>query len=533
MRVVDRLAQSLREAGISTVFGLLGDGNLDQVLAFAAHGGRFVPTLDESGAVSAADGWARTTGQVGVASVTHGPGFTNTLTALTEAVRARSHLLLLTGDTAPVAHHLQRFDLAAAARLAGAEYVRVGADTAGAQIAAAMEQVRAASVPLVLDVPVDIAAAEVMAVADRSDPPAPAVVEPDEAALDTAIGIMATARRPLVLAGRGAVLADAHDELVRLAGLLGAPLATSLLGREYFAGDPFDLGIAGTLSEPAVLDALLSCDCLIAFGASLNRFTTADFALATGRPVIQVDRDPAAFGRYTAPTVAVTGDARQVAAAMSRALEGAELEPSHWRQQAREARIAAAPEDGPRAAAGTLDLRTAMRVLDEALPDDRLVATDTGRFIYTAWRELRVADPRDFVHTLNFASIGLGIATAVGVAAAHPDRMTVAVAGDGGGMMGLGELTTAVRERLPLVVVIADDGSYGMERHHLRRAGLDPEHASTQWPSFAEVARAYGAEGHTVTDADQLRKVLEGLDPLPAGPVLIDVLVDPDAVVAQ
>lgn len=534
MRVSVGLAQALRDTGIDTIFGLLGDGNLDQVMAFIETGGRFVPTLDESGAVSMADGWARTTGAIGVASVTHGPGFTNTLTALTEAVRARSQVLVLTGDTVPVPHHLQQFDLRAAATLTGADYLRVTAEGVAEQLAEALERITGTSKPLVLDVPVAVAGQEAAAPPVVSRPGSEAMISgTDEQTLDKAIGIMASARRPLILAGRGAVLAAARQELLDLAEVLGAPVATTLLGRGYFDGAPGDLGIAGTLSEPAVLEALLESDCVVAFGAGLNRFTTADFALVTGRPVIQVDLDPEAIGRYVTPTFAVNGDARAVARAMTDALAQAELTPSGWRDRCRTVRETAVPSESPSPAAGTLDLQSAMRALDDSLPDDRLVVTDTGRFIYTAWRELTVSNPLDFVHTLNFASIGLGIATGIGVSAAHRDRLTVVVAGDGGGMMGMGELTTAVRERLPLLVVIANDSSYGMERHHLQRAGLDPEYATTQWPSFAEVARGYGAEGHTVSDPDQLRKVVAAVGSVPAGPVLVELVIDPDAVVAE
>jgi acetolactate synthase I/II/III large subunit len=157
MRVHARVAQTLRAAGIDTMFGLMGDANLFVAISYIEeHGGRFVPALDEGGAVSMADGFARTSGQIGVASVTHGPGVTNTLTALTEAVRARSHLVLLTGDTPSMTDHLQRFDIRAAAALAGADYVRIaGPSTAAEQLWQALSTVAATSTPVVVDVPLD------------------------------------------------------------------------------------------------------------------------------------------------------------------------------------------------------------------------------------------------------------------------------------------------------------------------------------------------------------------------------------------
>jgi thiamine pyrophosphate-dependent acetolactate synthase large subunit-like protein len=217
-------------------------------------------------------------------------------------------------------------------------------------------------------------------------------------------------------------------------------------------------------------------------------------------------------------------------------LAEAEHQSTHWRERCLAGVTFARPRvedfDGL-GASGTVDLRAALLELDELLPRERLVVTDTGRFIYPTWRYLDVRNPLDFVHTLNFASIGLGVATAVGVATGHPDRMTVVVAGDGGGMMGMGELTTAVREKLPLVVVIANDSAYGMEHRTLVKSGLDPRHSKLQWPSFAEVARGYGAEAHTVTSGSELRRALRGLPRVPSGPILLELRIDPDVDVGE
>jgi len=511
------VARTLLASGVATLTGLMGDGNLPHVVAFIEQGGRFVPTVHESGAVSAADGMARTTARLGAASVTHGPGFTNTLTALTEAVRARSPLLVLTGDTPSVPHHLQRFDLEAAALLTGASYVRVTRpDHAVSQLARAMRNAEERAQPVVFDIPLDVAMAPcdepVVAVAvDRPLRP------PDDSSLDAALGIVAAARRPVVLAGRGAC--GAREELLLLAGQLGAPVATTLLAKGMFAGEAGDLGVAGTVGRPEALRVLAESDCIVAFGASLNRFTTADGLVGARGAVVHVDSDPAAVGRYRAPTAAIVGDATLTAARMRTLLAETGPAAPFWPGPQ------SSPDQVVTEDAG-LDLAAALRLVDEALPADRLVVSDTGRFIYTAWRELNVAAAGSFVHTLNFASIGLGIATGVGVSLAHRDRLTLVVAGDGGAMMGLGELATAVRERLPLVVVIANDAAYGMEFHRLRGAGRDPDHARMVWPDFAEIARGYGARGHSVRSLADLRMTLDTLEPLHAGPVVLALELD-------
>lgn len=541
MKVYERLARLLAEAGVDRVFGLMGDANLRHLVSWIEDvGGRFVPTVAEGGAVSMADGYARVTGRLGVASVTHGPGMTNTLTALTEAVRADTPLALLTGSTTARPGHLQRLDIAAAVSLAGADYARVQRpDTAAGEIRAALRRPLLTRRPVVIDVPVDLAALDDgagggPAAARVGDVRRPASVPGDDE-LDQALGIIASARQPLVLAGRGAVDAGARDALLGLARQLGAPVATTLLAREYFGppgtaagGECARLGIVGTIGSAAANDAALAADCVIAFGASLNRYTTVDGALLRDRAIVQVDHAAERIGQLAPPDAALAGDAARTARLLTAALGEAGHEGKPW--------LTAMPP-GPGSDGGDdegpLDLDAAMALLDDLLPAGRRVVTDTGRFVYGAWRRLRVTDPRDFAHTLNFASIGLGIATAVGAATASADKVTVAVVGDGGGMMGMGELATAVRERLPLLIVVANDAAYGMEYVALKRAGLDTAHSRLTWPEFAGLARGYGARGYTARTMGELRAALAATFPEDGGldgPVVIDLKVDPASV---
>jgi thiamine pyrophosphate-dependent acetolactate synthase large subunit-like protein len=174
---------------------------------------------------------------------------------------------------------------------------------------------------------------------------------------------------------------------------------------------------------------------------------------------------------------------------------------------------------------GTVDMRDAMVRLAQLLPRDAQIVTDIGRFSYAAWKYLRV-DPARFMVPGAFGSIGLGIATAVGAAAARPSVPTVCVAGDGGTMLGLTELSTAVRHSLPLVLVVLDDHCYGAEYLKLESLGLSPSHSEILWPSFAETARALGAHAVTVRDLGEFTQVAELLN---AGsfPLVVEVVADP------
>jgi acetolactate synthase-1/2/3 large subunit len=532
MKVYAAVGHALWDSGVRTIFGLLGDGNMlpmAQYITRAGAAGRFIGSVDERGAVAMADGYARFSGEVGVASVTHGPGFTNTITSLVEAVRAGTPLVLLTADTPAKRNYPQAIDLGTVVAGTGAEYVRVRApEHASPDVVQALARTAASRRPIVVDLPITLQHAETDYRAPSLVRPGAPPAAPDDATLDAALGAIASARRPVVLAGRGAVAAGARDELVALADALGAPLAVTARAKDFFRGHPYNLGLAGMVASPTALDVLSRADCVIAFGAGLNDYTTVDGWLLRDRRVVRVDADPTVVADNPDVTVAVVGDARLTAARMAELLRDAGIAPTSFRRDALgdgRPDLAEFPYRD-RSTADTLDPRTAMRVLDEHLPHPRRVVVDAGRFMYAAWRHLGVDHPTDFSHSVAFASIGLAAATAIGAAAARPDGVVVGVAGDGGAMMGLIELSTAVRHRLPLVLVVLNDNCYGAEYRKFADHGFDPGLAMNAWPSLAGVATALGAEGVVVRDAETLAAAASRTATL-AGPLLIEVMTDP------
>lgn len=525
------VARALRAGGVDTVFGLIGDANMYYVLDFVrSEQGRFVGSVIEGGAVGMADGYSRVSGRVGVVSVTHGPAAANTVNAMVEATRAHSSVLLITGDTPARRAYTQHIDLNALFGATGAEYSRVlRAEDIVDDVAVALARVAASRRPLVLDIPIDLQMHDVDYRPTRFRPVGTQAPGPDEEALDAALGVLASADRPLVLAGRGAVLAGAGPALVELADALGAPLATTASAKDMFRGHPYDLGIMGDSGLPWATEVMARADCIAAFGAGLNHWTTARGDLVAGRSVVHCDVEAANLGRFVPYDVAVRADAGATAVAMTERLRAAGFVPGSFRTgQLGAGTSARRPRDDfrDRSTRTTLDMRTALIALEEMLPPDKVVVTDGGRFMVPAWRYLHVADPRDFVHTVGFGSIGLGTAAAIGAAVAAPGRLTVGVAGDGGGMMGLIEFSTAVRHRVPFVLVILDDGAYGTEYGKLERHGYDPTSCYVEWPEFAAVATALGGTGVTVRTIEELRATA----PLLAGPttpLLIDVKADP------
>lgn len=531
MRVHDAVARTIADHGVRTLFGVMGDANMLYITDFIIrHEGRFVPAVDERNSVLMAGGYAAAGDVAGVATVTHGPALTNAITSLVEITRGRLPVVLVTGDTPAERDHLQRIDIQEIARLSGAGYEKVwGAETAARDAARAFQRVAAERRPVILDVPYDLL--ECDSGDYRSEGPAvsPQRTQADPDVLDNALGLAVNASHPVVLAGRGAVRAGARDALLELSEYLSAPVATTLLAKDYFRGHPLDLGICGTLSTPVASGRLAAADCVLAFGASLNQFTADHGGLLRDARVVQVDCDPASFGTFTLAEVPIVGDARAVAEQMLGSLKEAGYQPAARQTEglARELRAQSPFSDfNDQSSTDTVDLRAAMITLDRVVPEQRNLVTDGGRFVTTPWRYVHVDDPLGFAHSVNFGSIGLGLGTAVGVAAARPDRVTLAVLGDGGFMQGSAELRTAVNERLPLIVVIANDGAYGAEWRKLKGYGIDPRFSRTSWPDLVGLAEAYGARGYTVRTVEDLEKLKPVFTDL-AGPVLVDVRIDP------
>jgi acetolactate synthase I/II/III large subunit len=531
VKLYEAVADALSEQAAAPVFGLMGDANMLYVTAFRDGGGRFVAAAHETGAVAMADAWSRATGRIGLATVTHGPGVTNALTGLVEAVRSRSHVLLLTGATPAEPTHFQRLDLAAVAAAAGAGFERVHRpESLHRDLSRTLQRIVADDRPVLLDVPHDF-----LLEPAASDPAwlrAPARRETfvaGEGQIDSALGLIASAARPVILAGRGAVRAGAGRSLTELAELIGAPLATSVLAKDLFLAHPSNLGICGNLAHGAASAVLAEADCVIAFGASLNLHTTLRGEITAGKKIVQVDHDPSRFGWYVRPDEVVVGDVDDVATALGVLLRDAGHRPTRgWLERAQGliAEFNPRAEFHDRSNGSTVDIRTAAIRLDEVLPARRNLVTDIGRFVNAAWPYLHTAEASRFTAMGGFGAIGLGLAGSVGMAVAHPDVPTVCAIGDGGFMMNPAELATAVRERLPLVVLVFDDGAYGAEYRKFVRYGIDPAHSYLSWPDIREVADGMGADAISVTktsDIDSVAGLLDGL----TRPLVLDIRLDP------
>ncbi len=525
------IAHALKDQGADTLFGLMGDANLFMVNHYVRElGGRYVPAVHEAGAVLMALGHATTTDRVSAVTITHGPAVSNAVTALIEGAKGTLPIVVLCGDT-PVEDpdHQQAIAQRALIEATGAGFEQLKSPaTVARDVATAFRRARLERRPIVLNMP------SAFMWEQTEYEPAPATIPPlpttpgEGDALNDAIGIIAAARRPVILAGRGAK--GARAALLNLADRIGAPVATTLKAKGLFTGARYDLGVFGTVSTPAAVDVIGSADCVIAFGAGFSRFTTAHGGYLKDVRVVQIDDDPRQLGRRHSPDAMLSGDPALVADTIVHWLDEAEIPSS----QATDTINADALREGlvsptPSNSAGTLDFSHALDRIDAALPTDRVVISDGGRFMTEVWCRLGVTGPENFVVSINVGAIGMGMGYAIGASVARPDQKAVFVCGDGGFMMGgLAEFSSVVREGLNMVTVICNDSAYGAEYIQFEDRQMDPALSTFSWPSFAAMAEAMGAKGVRVTSMEELDEALDGLADL-NGPALLELVLDPAA----
>jgi thiamine pyrophosphate-dependent acetolactate synthase large subunit-like protein len=522
------IARATHDHGVEIMFGLMGDANLFMVDSFVREWeGRFVPAAHEGSSVLMALAYAHVTGKVGVATVTHGPALTNAMTALTEAARAHTPMVILVGDT-PVENprHLQSIDQREVVKATGAGFEQLRTPTTvGKDVARAFYRAQVERKPIVLNMPADFMWVEVehdMQVLDVFTAPGGVA---QGGILDNAIGMIASARRPLILAGAGAV--DARDQLIALADRLEAPLATTLKAKGLFNDHPYNIDIFGTLSTPAAYELMGQSDCIICFGTALHDFTTDRGKLMSGKRIIQVDIEPAAIGGGLHPDAALVADAGLTAETILYWLDQAEVPGSGFTHDLDGAALTAHPAGPKETSQGCVNFVHALERLEETLPQNRVLVTDGGRFMTEVWCRISVRDPQSFVGTVNFGAIGLGLQEAIGAGIGVPDRPVVMFTGDGGFMMGgINEFNTAVRLGLDLIVIVANDSAYGAEHIQFIDRKMDPSLTEFNWPSFAEVATALGGEGYVVQSDAELEVALTAMQSR-KGPVLIELRLDP------
>jgi thiamine pyrophosphate-dependent acetolactate synthase large subunit-like protein len=532
------IARDIAAFGARRCFGLLGTANFKISRALVDAGVELISARHEGNAASMADAYAKSTGELTLVSLHSGPGLTNAMTGIAEAAKSRTPLLVLAGDVPTGAvksnFHIEQAELV---RSVGAVSERIHTARSARE-----DTLRAVNLALrdrqtvVLSLPLDVQDAELATNnAPLELPPPAGRLHPDPEAVGRLADAMARAERPLILGGRGAVVSDAEPALTALADRTGALLATTVCGHGLFADSPWSLGISGGFSSPIADELIAESDLIAGFGASFTQWTTKRGKLiAPDATVAQIDVEAAKLGYQVPIQHAVHGDAKSTAEALFAELGRRGITSPRRGRRTDEMRERIRSGDNhhsphhDESTARFIDPRTLSKAVDAILPLDRVVASDSGHFSGWVPRYLRVPNARASCLSHSFQSIGLGLASAIGLAVANPGKLAVLGAGDAGFMMSISDLETALRLKLRLCILIYNDSSMAAEVHYFRRQGYAIDIVRFPDTDFAAIARGYGARAATV-------RTLSDLDPVKAwvaegapGVFLIDGQINPD-----
>jgi acetolactate synthase-1/2/3 large subunit len=515
---------SLKAAGVDTVFGIISVHNMPIFDAIAREGGvRVVPARTEHGAAAMADGFARASGRLAALITSTGVGAANAAGPLLEAFAASSPVIHITGqvDAAYLDQdrgflHGAKDQLGMLDRIGKAAFRATSTDEIPDVLRMAIELARAGRPgPVSVEIPID---QQYRSVNARVDPiPLPSPVVPDAEAIDKAARLIQQSRRPLIWAGGGTIAAGAAEALRRLAERIGAAVLTSASGRGALPEDhPQCVGFFGI--DATVGPLIEQSDLLLAVGTRLRGNETRTWQLGLPSPRIQIDVEPSLLGRNYPIDVPIVGDARLALEALLRTTSDP-ADRSAWLATVAETRRAARAR-----------MRTTLgpyeRVLDDlrhTLPRDAIVVRDVT-IPATTWggRLLETYLPRTALYSATYA-IGMGFGLAIGAAIGRPDREVVLLAGDGGFVTAVGELATAAQERVRLRIVVFNDAGYGILRN-LQDTHFDGRRFAVDLatPDFLKLAESFGVWSGQVRAAVEMAPVLnEALQQ--DGPALIEV----------
>ena len=513
-RVFDVLARAFAQENVDTCFALLGDANMNWATRLAEQGCRMIYVRHEHCSVAAAMAYARKSGDVGVASVTCGPGVTQLMTALPAAVRAHLPLVVLAGE-APLKSgwYNQGIDQAPFVTATGAAYHSLHLpERMPIAVRDAFLQARRERRPVVIGVPFDVQNRAWTGPVEMPTPSyqlipqlSPIPPHPDDVAASAKL--VGDAQKVVVIAGLGAVEAKAGPACRALAAKTGGLLATSLPARGLFHDDPYCIGISGSYTTEVGHEYLAEADLVIAVGCSLAFHLGGGGQLWPKAKMIHVDLDPLAVSQgQEVATHHLRADARLGVEALTESLAA---NASPWRSNAIAEKIRVSKPDSFEfeIEADRLDPRDVVEALEAELPTDWELVNSSGHCAgFTAHMPSRPQEK--FLAIREFGAIGNGTSFAMGVAAARPDSKVVLFDGDGSMLMNIQELETIRRHNLNILIVVMNDGAYGSEVHKFRSEGLSEDGSVFGYSDFAGIAKGFGLTGHRVTDLADVPKLV-------------------------
>lgn len=528
MKVWDLILTELRRSGAEELFGVLGAGNLAFVgLATNEFGMHYRSLRHEAAAVAAADAYARVSGRLGVATVTHGPGLTHAASAIVEAVKSGVAVLLVTSDVdhdAP--HQNQSLDQAALVTALGARAFAVTRLEGAVAVVRAAVETAVSGEPAVLIVPGVVQHHDAPEALWHEGVDAEPLSEANAALssmgaatsnLDSVVSLLEAARRPIILAGRGAATDPTIERLREIGRRIGAILFTTLPAKDAFFGDAFDAGICGSFGDPDALALAGQADVALVVGSSLSSWTTVRGTIFPKTEIVRLDHDDAVS--RTDCSAVLVGEADENVQKLLAALSPYNREGYRTPETQHVLASARARLDDDRSDETGIDPRRLVRALDGILPPARTVVVDGGHFSGWPAIYLRTPRPGSFIYAHGYQCVGLSLGNVVGAAVGAPGTLPIAFIGDGGLLMSAGELDAIMGLATPVLVVVMNDCGYGAEFHQATRR--DAELTLLPENNYAALAKAFGATGISVRNLEDLDE-LERWLAAPAGLCVVD-----------
>jgi len=519
----EAFVETLVAQGVTDVFGIVGSAYMDALDLFPLAGIRFISVAHEQGGGHMADGYARASGRHGVCIAQNGPGVTNFVTSTAAAYWAHSPVVVVTPETGSMTLGLGGFQeteqLPIFSKITKYQ-AHVNNKARMAELTSrAFDRAMLEMGPAQVNIPRDFFYGDI-----ECEIPRPLAIERGaggEQSLDEAAKLLAGAQFPVIVAGGGIVMGDAHAEALALVELLDAPVATSYLHNDAFpAMHALWCGPLGYQGSKAAMRLLRRADVVLALGTRLGPFgTLPQYGIEywpTDAAIIQVDADPKMLGLVKRISVGICGDAKAAARALATRLGARtlacqanrdgrlaeirkeksawETELDGWTHERDRWSVEVASQSSH------MHPRQMLRELERAMPDGAMVSTDIGNICSVSNSYLRFTRPRSMFAAMSFGNCGYAFPTIIGAKVAAPDRPAIAYVGDGAWGMSFGELQTCVRENIPVTAIVFNNGQWGAEKkNHVdfyenRFVGVNLD----KQPSWAAVARAMGAEGTTI-----------------------------------
>ncbi|MDQ6777819.1 MAG: biosynthetic-type acetolactate synthase large subunit [Actinomycetota bacterium] len=537
MRAVDALMECLKAEGVDVVFGLPGGANLPTYDAFYDAGIRHILVRHEAGGGHAAEGYAKATGKVGVSLGTSGPGATNLVTPICDAMMDSVPVVFITGQV--------RTELLGTDGFQEADTIGITMPIVkhSFMIQHPMEIPRSIHEafhvartgrpgPIVVDIPQDLSRADIPyePVTDVHLPGYQPTVDGNQKQIRLAAKALANSRRPVIYAGGGVINANAAADLTELALSDHFPVTCTVMGLGGFPA-PHDqwlgmLGMHGTRSANYAMD---EADLIVAIGARFDdRITGKLSEFARRAKFIHIDVDPAEISKNVPAHIPIVGDARNILPRLT--AEYRALAPDPARLDEWWSRIHAWRERHPLGYEPSQDSeikpQQMIQALYEATDGDAIVTSDVGQHQMWAAQYYHFAKPRRWINSGGLGTMGFGLPAAMGAKVGCPDQTVVCIAGDGSVQMNMQELATCSQEGIAIKVFIMNNGYLGMVRQW-QELFWDKRYSQVdmgQWPDFVKVAEAYGATGLRFEDKNTLVQDMRDALAL-EGPVLVDVRV--------